>query len=208
MMVAPRPPPRPRANYSNSMERSAAILTRLTKLTDTSLIVHWFTADAGLIKTVAKGARNPKSSFAGKLDLFFSAEINWARSRRSELHSLREVSPENCRPAIRRDYDCTLLAAYFCRLLENAVEREHPEPGLHDLLGRALNHVDQEGASTRAIRHFEHELAHRLGLAHEKRHAAPALRDALGGLPPLREQLFDRLEDRGRFRFPSDDSGA
>ena len=43
------------------MERSEAILTRLTKLTDTSLIVHWFTAEAGLIKTVAKGARRPKS---------------------------------------------------------------------------------------------------------------------------------------------------
>ncbi|MGB6220335.1 DNA repair protein RecO [Haloferula sp.] len=188
------------------MERSAAILTRLTKLTDTSLIVHWFTADAGLIKTVAKGARRPKSPFAGKLDLFFSAEINWTASRSSDLHSLREVSPENCRPGIRRDYDATLLAAYFCRLLENAVERDHPEPGLHDLLGRALDHVELQGASTRALRHFEHELAHGLGLAHEKRHAAPALREALGGLPPLREQLFDRLEVGKNFRFPHPDS--
>ena len=190
------------------MERSAAILTRLTKLTDTSLIVHWFTAEAGLIKTVAKGARNPKSAFAGKLDLFFSAEINWSASRRSELHSLREVSPENCRPGIRRNYDSTLLAAYFCRLLENAVEREHPEPELHDLLGRALDHVETEGASTRALRHFEHELARCLGLAHEKRHAAPALKEALGGLPPLRDQIFDRLEIGAKFRFPPGDSGA
>ena len=190
------------------MERSAAILTRLTKLTDTSLIVHWFTADAGLIKTVAKGARRAKSPFAGKLDLFFSAEINWSPSRSSDLHTLREVSPENCRPDIRKDYDCTLLAAYFCRLLENAVEKDHPEPELHDLLSRALDHVDQEGPSTRALRHFEHELAHRLGLAHEKRHAAPALREALGGLPPLREQLFDRLELGKSFRFPQSDSGA
>ena len=37
-----------------------AILTRLTRLTDTSLIVHWFTADHGLIKTAAKGALRPK----------------------------------------------------------------------------------------------------------------------------------------------------
>lgn len=190
------------------MERSAAILTRLTKLTDSSLIVHWFTANAGLIKTVAKGARRPKSSFAGKLDLFFSAEINWSPSRTSELHSLREVAPENCRRGIRRDYDSTLLAAYFCRLLEKAVEREHPEPELHELLGRALDHVEQERPSTRALRHFEHELAQRLGLAHEKRHAAPALREALGGLPSLREQLFDRLELGGNFRFPPTDFEA
>jgi len=179
------------------MERSEAILTRLTKLTDTSLIVHWFTAEAGLIKTVAKGARRPKSPFAGKLDLFFSAEIIWSTARRGDLHPLREAAPTQLRANIRRDYDATLLAAYFCRLLETAVEREHPEPELHDLLRRGLDHVDQAGASTRAVRHFEHELARLLGLAHESRHAAPALREALGGLPGQRDQLLDRLaEDR------------
>lgn len=179
------------------MERSEAILTRLTKLTDTSLIVHWFTADAGLIKTVAKGARRPTSPFAGKLDLFFSGEVHWSPARRGELHALREVSPTSLRVRIRQDYDATLLAAYFCRLLETAVEREHPEPELHDLLRRGLDHVDQAGASSRALRHFEHELARLLGLAVEARHASPALREALGGLPGQREQLLDRLADPG-----------
>ena len=42
---------------------------RLTKLGDTSWIVHWCTAEFGWIKTVAKGARTPRSPFAGKLDL-------------------------------------------------------------------------------------------------------------------------------------------
>ncbi|MEM1084337.1 MAG: DNA repair protein RecO [Verrucomicrobiota bacterium] len=189
------------------MEKSAAILTRLTKLTDTSLIVHWFTADAGLIKTVAKGARRPKSPFAGKLDLFFSAEINWAVSRSGELHPLREVSPTKLRVEIRRDYNATLLAAYFCRLLEIAVEREHPEPKLHDLLDRALDHVDLEGASIRALRHFEQEMARILGVAQDKLHAAPALREALGGLPTQRTQLFDRLSDEKKFPFPRTDFG-
>lgn len=177
------------------MERSKAILIRLTLLTDTSLIVHWFTADAGLLKTVAKGARRPKSAFAGKLDLFFAAEINWAPSRRSDLHSLREVVPFNCHPNIRLDYDTTLLASYFCRLLETAVELEHPDPNLHDLLSRALAHVDAAGASIRALRHFESELAQFLGVGQERRHAAPALKELLGSLPGQREQLFQRLSD-------------
>ena len=182
------------------MERSEAILIRLTKLSDTSLIVTWFTNDVGLIKTVAKGARGPKSPFAGKLDLFFSAEVNWARSLRSELHALREVSPSNCRQKIRLDYDATLLAAYFCRLLETAVEPEHPDPTLHDLLRRGLDHVDASGASIRALRHFEAELAQFLGLGGERRHAAPALKELLGGLPKQREQLFQRLS--GNHPFP------
>ena len=63
------------------METTRALLLRKTKLTETSLIVTWFTASFGLIKTVAKGARNPKSKFAGGLDLFFDCEIQFSRSR-------------------------------------------------------------------------------------------------------------------------------
>lgn len=183
------------------MERSDGILIRLTKLTDTSLIVHWFTADAGLIKTVAKGARRPKSPFAGKLDLFFSSEVHWSPARRGELHALREAEPRDCRQRIRRDYPSMLLASYFCRLLETAVEREHPEPDLHDLLRRALDHIDDAGASSRALHHFEAELARLLGLGNEARHAAPALREALGGLPGQREQALEALADSDKKPF-------
>lgn len=175
------------------METSTAILTRLTKLTDSSLIIHWFTADAGLVKTAAKGARRPKSPFAGKLDLFFTSEIHWTRARRGELHSLRESSPSNCRESIRKHYESTLLASYFCRLLEATVELEHPEPDLHDLLRRGLDHINGAGASVRALQHFEHELARLQGIAVHASQAASALRDSLGKLPNPREQLLDLL---------------
>lgn len=177
------------------MEQSDGILIRLTKLTDTSLIVHWFTEDAGLIKTVAKGARRPKSPFAGKLDLFFSSEVHWSPARRGELHALREAEPRLLRERIRRDYRATLLAGYFCRLLETAVEREHPEPPLHDLLRRGLDHIDASGPSLRAFHHFEAELARLLGLGHASRQPASALRDALGSLPVQRGQALESLSD-------------
>ncbi len=65
------------------MESTSAILLRKRKLSDTSLIVHWCTESLGCIQTVAKGARRAKSPFAGKLDLFFEAEIQVAASKRS-----------------------------------------------------------------------------------------------------------------------------
>ena len=175
------------------MEHCHGTLIRLTKLTDTSWIVHWFTANHGLIKTVAKGARSPKSPFAGKLDLFFDAEITWAKARSGELHGLREVSVTDTREAIRRDYNAMLLSGYCCRLLEQSVERDHPEPEISHLLRRALDHVAAKGASIRALQHFEQELAKNLGIAQERRQAAPALKEALGGLPPQRAQLLERL---------------
>jgi DNA repair protein RecO (recombination protein O) len=54
-----------------NMEQGCAILVRKTKLTESSLIVTWLTKDHGLVRTVAKGARTPKSRFAGHLVLFF-----------------------------------------------------------------------------------------------------------------------------------------
>jgi DNA repair protein RecO (recombination protein O) len=189
------------------MEHSHGTLIRLTKLTDTSWIVHWFTDSHGLIKTVAKGARSPKSPFAGKLDLFFDAEITWSRARSSELHTLCEVSVTGTREPIRGDYNAMLLSGYCCRLLEQAVERDHPEPGLNDLLRRALDHVATRGASVRAMQHFEHEMAKNLGISRERRHAAPALREILGGLPPQRAQLLERLSPAAEFPVAETESG-
>ena len=179
------------------MEKSQAILIRLTRLTETSLIVHWFTDHHGLIKTVAKGARRPGSMFAGKLDLFFGAEILWSRSRRGELHSLREAVVATCREPLRARYPSTLMASYFCRLLEMAVEREHPDPGLYDLLRRGLDYLVQNDPSMRAARHYDDELARILGVSRERGSTVAELRDALGGLPAMRGQLWGILAPDG-----------
>jgi DNA repair protein RecO (recombination protein O) len=74
-----------------TLTSTSAILLRRTRLGDTSWIVTWLTQTAGRVKTVAKGARRPRSPFAGKLDLFFLEEISYAASRKSDLHALREV---------------------------------------------------------------------------------------------------------------------
>jgi len=176
------------------VESTEAIVTRLTRLTDSSLIVHWFSERHGLVKTVAKGALRPKSPFAGKIDLFFGGIITFARSR-GELHPLREVVIHEWREGLRKQYASTLLAAYCCQLLESAVEPAHPEPFLHDLLRRALDHIAERGASLRAMRHFESEVARHLGVAHERRDAADSLGEALGHLPATRKELLERLPE-------------
>lgn len=175
---------------------SQAILTRLTRLSDTSLIAHWFTEEHGLVKTAAKGARRPNNPFAGKLDLFFGGEITYAKAPRGELHSLREVAISDWREGLRRDYPSTLLAAYFCQLLEMAVEPEHPEPLLFDLLRRALDHVATQAPSQRALRHFERELARLLGVTHDLATPDACLRNALGSLPAGRSQVIEQIGTR------------
>ncbi len=195
----------PKFPEHRGVQATAAIVIRLTRLTETSLIVHWFTEAHGLVKTVAKGARRPKSPFAGQLDLFFGGEITLSRSRRSELHTLREVAIHQWREGLRRNYTSTLLAAYCCQLLEAAVEPEHPDPGLHDLLKRALDHLDVNPPGLRAMRHYETELARLLGITHHQCPAERSLRDALGTLPASRSELIERLSTANSFRSSADE---
>lgn len=178
---------------SKAVFSTEAILMRTTRLTETSLIVHWLSEDEGLIKTVAKGALRPKSGFSGKLDLFFSGEILFAKSRQGELHTLREVSISHWRQGLRRSYVTTLMAGYFCQLVEAGLEPNHPEQAVYDLLRRGLDFLDQEQASMRALTHFEREFAVMLGVSRKDGFAEQVLREHLGGLPISRKGLVERL---------------
>src|SRR4030095_2613539 len=120
------------------VETTAAILLRKRKFSDTSLIVSWCTESLGCIQTIAKGARRPKSPFAGKLDLFFEGEISVVRSRRADLHPPPEVTLNNPFAGIRSNYLRTQTAAYFVELIEICTERDHREPELFALLHRAF----------------------------------------------------------------------
>jgi DNA repair protein RecO (recombination protein O) len=76
-------------------ERAEAIVLRVHPVTESSLIVTWFTRECGKLKTMAKGARRPKSPFRGKIDLFYYDEILFLRSKRSDLHLLHDCFLEN-----------------------------------------------------------------------------------------------------------------
>src|SRR6187200_1523089 len=125
-----------------AVESTEAILLRKRKFSDTSLIVSWCSESLGCIQTIAKGARRQKSPFAGKLDLFFEAEISIVRSRKSDLHTLAEVVLKNPFAGIRSNYLRTQSAAYFVELIEICTERDHREPELFGLLRRAFGYLD------------------------------------------------------------------
>lgn len=145
-------------------ERSEGIVLRTRPLTDTSLVVQWLTPDLGRIATVAKGARRPKSPFAGKLDLCFEARFLFMRSRRSELHTLREIVVADTHSALRKDFALLHQAAYFTILLEQGTERETPLPELHALLADYLRNLPKAECRPEAMFAFEFQFLSILGL--------------------------------------------
>jgi DNA repair protein RecO (recombination protein O) len=185
------------------VETTAAILLRNRKFSDTSLIVSWCTESLGCIQTMAKGARRVQSPFAGKLDLFFEAEIQIARSRKSTLHTLTEVVLRNPFAGIRRNYLRTQTAAYFVELIEICTERDHHEPELFSLLRRAFGYIDANDPVLRAVSHFETELA-RIAGVHDakmlKSDPAFALGNLFGKLPLSRTPLLKTLAARNNHK--------
>ncbi|MBO60994.1 MAG: DNA repair protein RecO [Verrucomicrobiales bacterium] len=162
-----RPPSRLRSSgcWQKMDERTTGLVLRLFPLTETSLVVHWLSPDMGRIGTVAKGARRPKSAFQGKLDLFHVAEFSFRRSRRSELHTLREVALKETFPKLRTDVELLDCLARATRLITRATEEQTPLPGEYALLLELVRRLNDGGAGVFWRTVFEVKLLSIQGLA-------------------------------------------
>jgi DNA repair protein RecO (recombination protein O) len=145
-------------------ERASGIILRTRPLTETSLIVHWLTPDLGRLATVAKGARRPKSPFRGKLDLFYRGEFSFARSKRSELHTLREVSLLETHADLRRDLSWLEQVSYCAALIEQSTESETPLPRIFCDFTSMVGEISKHAASAQTVFAFEIKFLDELGL--------------------------------------------
>ena len=145
-------------------QKTTGIILRTRPLTETSLIVQWLTADHGRVATVARGARRPKSPFRGKLDLCFEADFTFHLSRRSELHTLREVAILETHPVLRTDLTRLQQAAYAVALIEQTTEAQTPLPVFFSLLQGLLKFLDTNPPEPKLILALELKLLAELGM--------------------------------------------
>ncbi|MBI3853540.1 MAG: DNA repair protein RecO [Verrucomicrobia bacterium] len=146
------------------IESTTGLILRTRPLTETSLIISWLTPDFGRIATVAKGARRPKSPYRGKLDLFYLADFSFQRSRRSELHTLREIVLRETHMVLREELGYLQQASYCAALVEQATETETPLPAVYALLRSLLEHLPKQSPQPQTIFAFELKLLNELGL--------------------------------------------
>ena len=146
------------------IQNATGLILRTQPLTETSLIVNWLTPEFGRISTVAKGARRAKSPFLGRLDLFYLADFSFSRSRRSDLHALREVSLRNPQGALRQDLHRLHQAAYASAFIEQTTETETPLPAVFAMLVAFLDHLCHHPPAPQIVFAFELKLLHELGL--------------------------------------------
>ena len=174
------------------MEQTPAILLRKTPWSETSLIIAWLTERFGSVRTVARGALRAKSPFAGRLDLFYAADISFSISSKGDLHTLREVSLKSVFDVAGAGSAGFYLASYFGELAGIAAPSMHPAPGVFDLMQRGIDFVQRAPASMKALNHFEKELCRILGV-HDPAGEIPAidaLRSLYGTIPASREMAL------------------
>ena len=146
-------------------ESTQGIILRVRPLTETSLIVHWLTAKHGRLSTVAKGARRTKSPLRGKIDLLFDADFSFRRSRRSDLHILREVKIHESHRAIRENISHLQLLAYATHFIERTTEVEAPLLGIHAIFSTLLTHLETNPNRPALVYALEMKLLNELGQA-------------------------------------------
>jgi DNA repair protein RecO (recombination protein O) len=139
-------------------ERSHGVILRIRPLTETSLVVHWLTPDLGRLATVAKGARRPRSPFLGKLDLLVSADFSFVRSRRSELHTLREVVVQDRHSQVTSNLHSLHIISYAIGLVEQVSESDTPIPEINELFNSLLAWLGSNPPTARAVFAFELKL--------------------------------------------------
>jgi DNA repair protein RecO len=146
------------------IESATGLILRTRPLTETSLIVQWLTPEFGRIATVAQGARRHKSPFIGKLDLFYLADFSFSRSRRSDLHTLREINLRETNSALRENMSALRQAAYATAFVEQATETETPLPRIYELVREFLDYLRAQKPSAQIVFAFELKLLRELGL--------------------------------------------
>jgi DNA repair protein RecO (recombination protein O) len=167
-----------------NLARTTGLVLRTRPLTETSLIVQWLTRDFGRIATVAKGARRSKSPFRGQLDLFYLADLSFARSGRSELHTLREVRLLESHAGLRLELIYVQQASYCAALVEQTAEPDAPMPAVFENFRTLLEQLPKHPAQPQTIFGFEMKWLQELGLN-------PKLAES--GLSPGTKLILERL---------------
>ncbi len=146
-----------------------ALVLRSYRLGETSLIVHLFTADFGLLRCVAKGARGPKSRFGAALEPGVRINAVIYRKVARDLQLLSKADIMVYWPSLWEDPQRFARTGAVLEFLDRAAYGEAGDAELLDLATETLASMSTASlpALEAILRGFEIQALRRLGLAPE-----------------------------------------
>lgn len=117
--------------------KAEAIVIRRANLGESDRLVTLFCREQGKVPTVARGARKPKSRFAGRLEPFNHVRVLLATGRTLDVVSQVEVL--DAFAGLREDLDRLGQAAFVLELVDRATTDRQPAPDIFSLLRVTLD---------------------------------------------------------------------
>jgi len=136
-------------------EKTAALVVRTIPFSETSLIVHLFTREHGLVAALAKGAHRPKSSFETALDLLALCRVVFLRKSGETLDLLTEAKLERRFRGSEQGLPALYAGYYVAELLRELTERGDPHPELFDIAADTIDGFGQHPKVGLATFRFE-----------------------------------------------------
>lgn len=146
-------------------EQTTAIVLRTVEFSETSLVVTLLTRDFGQVAALAKGARRPKSSFEGSLDLLAVCRVVLIRKSSDALDLLTEAKLQRRFRGAEKSLERLYAGYYVAEMLRLFTDNHDPHPGLYDLALAAMGQIDGRGNTALALLGFDTGLLRLLGHA-------------------------------------------
>lgn len=128
---------------ARTVVKTDAIVLRAMRIGETSKLVTLFTEHHGKLKVSAKGARRPKSKFAGCLEVSWQVHVTCPVRDDRDLHSLTDAETLRTRPAMLVDLRRLSYAAAACELIDRLSLDHEPNRRLYLCLVGVLGGLEE-----------------------------------------------------------------
>ncbi len=134
-----------------------ALILRTYKLGEADRIVVFLTDDRGKRRGVAKGARRPRSRFAGGLEPLTHARLAYLERERRDLVRLNYAEPV-CSPLSSSNADALAHVGYFAELIDEWAQEADPNATLFRLGASVIEALAADVPVAPVARYFEYWL--------------------------------------------------
>jgi len=114
------------------------IIIKSQPFRSSSLIVTFFTKEAGKVRGVVKGVHREGEVRQAGFELFTRSEFIFYEKKRSDLHLISDSAILESHATVRNRLESIAYGSFFCELIDELTEVHDPHPKIYELLQTAL----------------------------------------------------------------------